>query len=105
MEWNMNKKLIGLLLVGLPFFVSAADIEAGKAKSAVCVACHGADGISAVPIYPNLKGQKEVYLASSLKAYKASQRQGGMSALMIPQAAALSDTDIANLAAYYSSLK
>ena len=76
-----------------------------KAKSAVCAACHGAEGISAVPIYPNLKGQKEVYLASALKAYKAGQRGGGMSMLMTPQASQLTDADIANLAAYYASLK
>lgn len=101
----MNKNLIGALLLSVPFFANAGDIDAGKAKSVVCAACHGADGISAVPIYPNLKGQKEAYLASSLKAYKAGQRQGGMSAIMAAQAAGLSDTDIANLAAYFSSLK
>ncbi len=55
----------------------AADAELGKAKSAICAACHGADGISAVPIYPNLKGQQEAYLVSALKAYKSGQRQGG----------------------------
>jgi len=100
----MNKILIAVLFC-LPFFANAGDINAGKAKSAVCAACHGAQGISTAPIYPNLKGQKETYLASALKAYKAGQRGGGMSMLMTPQAANLSDADIANLAAYYSSLK
>ena len=100
----MNKGLIAIFLC-LPFFANAADIEAGKAKSAVCAVCHGAEGVSAVPIYPNLKGQKEAYLVSSLKAYKDGVRGGGMSMLMSPQAAMLSDADIANLAAYYSSLK
>lgn len=85
--------------------VSAADIAAGKAKSAVCGACHGADGISVAPIYPNLKGQKEAYLLSSLKAYKSGQRQGGMSMIMKPQVDALTDADMENLAAYYASLK
>ena len=42
---------------------------------------------------------------SALKAYKSGQRQGGMSALMKPQTSMLSDDDMANLAAYYSSLK
>jgi cytochrome c553 len=101
----MIKKSLGFLLLSLPLLVNAADIDAGKAKSAVCAACHGADGISAAPIYPNLHGQKEAYLVSSLKAYKANQRQGGMAVIMAGQAAALSDDDIANLAAYYSSLK
>ena len=102
----MKKLLIASLIVVLPSFAFAAgDAAAGKAKSAVCAACHGADGISTAPIYPNLKGQKEAYLVSSMKAYKSGQRQGGMSAIMAPQASMLSDDDIANLAAYYASLK
>ena len=101
----MYKKLIGFLLLVTPLITTAGDIEAGKAKSATCVACHGVSGISAVPVYPNIKGQKEAYLVSSLKAYKASQRKGGMAAIMNSQAAMLSDADIANLAAYYASLK
>jgi cytochrome c553 len=101
----MTKLLLASLFVLAPNLVSAADIEAGKAKSVVCAACHGADGISTAPIYPNLKGQKEAYLISSLKAYKSGQRQGGMSMIMKPQADALSDTDMENIAAYYASLK
>ena len=100
----MKKYFIALFLC-VPFFANAANIEAGKAKSAVCAVCHGTDGVSSVPIYPNLKAQKEAYLVSTLKAYKAGVRGGGMSMLMTPQAATLSDDDIANLAAYYSSLK
>lgn len=83
----------------------AGDAAAGKAKSAVCAACHGPAGIASIPTYPNLAGQNEAYLVSSLKAYKSKQRNGGMAAVMQAQAAALSDADIANLAAYYSSLK
>lgn len=102
----MKKLLIASLIIVLPNLAFAAgDVAAGKAKSAVCAACHGADGISAAPIYPNLKGQKEAYIVSSLKAYKAGQRKGGMSAIMAPQTMALSDADMANLAAYYASLK
>ncbi len=82
----------------------AADIEAGKAKSATCVACHNANGISTVPIYPNLAGQKEQYLYNALKAYKSQERKGGNAAIMWGLAAPLSDDDMKNLAAYYSSL-
>ena len=57
------------------------------------------------PSYPNLKGQNEQYLISALKAYKNKERTGGMAMVMQPQAALLSDTDIANVAAYYSQLK
>ncbi|WP_038174005.1 MULTISPECIES: c-type cytochrome [Vibrio] len=85
--------------------LAAGDIEAGKAKAAVCAACHGADGMAVIPGYPHLKGQNEQYLVSSLNAYKAKQRNGGLAAVMQAQASMLSDADIANLAAYYASLK
>ena len=85
--------------------VVAGDAAAGKAKSAVCAACHGAAGKAAVPNYPNLAGQNKAYLISSLKAYKNKERNGGMAAIMQGQAAALSDQDIENLAEYYSKMK
>jgi cytochrome c553 len=81
--------------------VMAADVAAGKAKAAVCAACHGADGISAIPNYPNLKGQKAAYIVKQLKDFKAGTRKDPV---MGAQAAALSDADIENLAAYYESL-
>ncbi len=84
--------------------VMAGDVAAGKAKSAVCAACHGAAGISAVDMYPNLAGQKKTYLVNAMKAYKTKVRNGGMAMIMQGQAATLSDQDIDNLAAYYSSL-
>jgi cytochrome c553 len=83
----------------------AGDIAAGKAKAAICAACHGADGYAVIPGYPHLKGQNEQYLVSSLNAYKNKQRSGGLAAVMQAQASMLSDEDIANVAAYYASLK
>ncbi|MCJ2377731.1 cytochrome c [Vibrio sp. ZSDZ34] len=83
----------------------AGDVAAGKAKAAICAACHGADGNAVIPGYPHLKGQNEQYLISSLKAYKNKQRSGGLAAVMQAQASMLSDEDIANVAAYYASLK
>jgi len=80
----------------------AADVAAGKAKAAVCAACHGANGISANPLWPNLAGQKDQYMIKQIKAFKDGTRKDP---LMTPQAAALSDQDIENLAAYFSSLK
>ncbi|ARV73298.1 c-type cytochrome [Vibrio campbellii] len=85
--------------------LAAGDVAAGQAKAGVCGACHGADGIAVIPGYPNLKGQNEQYIASSIKAYKAGQRTGGLAPVMQAQANLLSDDDIANLAAYYASLK
>jgi len=80
----------------------AGDIAAGKAKSATCAGCHGGNGISMVPMYPNLAGQKEQYLAKSMKAFRDGTRTDPtMNAMAKP----LSDADIDNLAAYYASLK
>ncbi|MDO6441524.1 MULTISPECIES: cytochrome c [unclassified Marinobacter] len=93
------------LSAAVPAVSSAAgDVAAGKAKSAVCAACHGQNGIAQIPTYANLAGQHEQYLVNALKAYRSKERNGGMAAIMQGQAAALSDEDIANLAAYYSSL-
>lgn len=80
----------------------AADVEAGKAKSMMCSACHGTAGISAVPTYPNLAGQKEAYTVKQLKDFKSGKRNDPTMKGMV---AALSDADMANLAAYYASLK
>jgi len=55
--------------------------------------------------YPNLAGQNEKYIISSIKAYKNKGRNGGNAAIMHAQAAILSDQDIENLAAYYSQMK
>ncbi|EEX93090.1 cytochrome c553 [Vibrio orientalis CIP 102891 = ATCC 33934] len=104
----MKKITIGLaiglgLLSGQAF--AAGDAAAGQAKAAVCAACHGADGIAMIPGYPNLKGQNEQYIVSSINAYKNKERTGGLAAVMQAQASMLSDADIANLAAYYASLK
>jgi len=104
----MKKIAIGLVL-GLGLLsgqaLAAGDAAAGQAKAAVCAACHGADGIAVIPGYPNLKGQNEQYIVSSIKAYKNKERTGGLAAVMQAQAAMLSADDIANLAAYYASLK
>ncbi|MGJ7462160.1 c-type cytochrome [Halomonas sp. MA07-2] len=78
------------------------DPEAGAGKVAVCAACHGMDGKATADIYPSLSGQSATYLEMSLKAYRAGERGGGMSAVMTPQATNLSDQDIADIAAYYS---
>jgi len=82
--------------------VFAGDAEAGKGKSVMCAACHGAAGVSAVPTYPNLAGQKEAYLAKQLKDFKAGRRNDPTMKGMVMM---LSDTDMDNLAAYYAAMK
>lgn len=74
---------------------------AGKAKAASCAACHGAGGVSANSVWPNLAGQHEAYLANALKAYRTGTRQNPMMAGM---AKGLSDTDIGQVAGYFASL-
>lgn len=97
----MKKFFAVLAMAALSSGALAADVAAGKAKSAVCAGCHGANGISNNPTWPNLAGQKDQYLVQQLTAFKDGTRK---SAMMSPMAAPLSKADIANLAAYYSSL-
>ena len=82
--------------------VHAADAAAGKAKAAACAGCHGADGNSMVPMYPNLAGQHATYLEKAIKDYKSGARNDATMKAMV---GALSDADIANLAAYFASQK
>lgn len=80
----------------------AGDAAAGKAKAMTCAGCHGAEGVSANPLWPNLAGQKDAYLVKQIKAFRDGTRSDPM---MSPMAKPLSDEDIDNLAAYFSSLK
>ncbi|WP_104399729.1 c-type cytochrome [Vibrio penaeicida] len=99
------KKMIGLtvVLIGMQSNgVLAADAEAGKAKTMTCMACHGANGISPTELYPNLAGQKAGYLVKQMKAFKDGTRK---EATMNAMVAALSDQDMENIAAFYSSMK
>lgn len=94
--------IVAAMLATGVFSANAADVAAGKAKSAMCAACHGADGMSKVPIYPNLAGQKEAYLVKQMKDFRSGARKDPV---MGPMSKALSDADIANLAAYYAKMK
>ena len=91
-----------LLLVTANISMAGGDAAAGKAKSATCAGCHGAAGISANPMWPNLAGQKDAYMVKQMKAFRDGKRSDPM---MSPMAKPLSDADIDNLAAYFSTLK
>ncbi|MWV10938.1 c-type cytochrome [Pseudomonas sp. R-28-1W-6] len=104
----MNKVLVSLLLsLGISSAAYAAgdaaivgDAEAGKAKTAVCGACHAADGNSAAPNFPKLAGQGERYLLKQLNDIKGGKRQVlEMTGLLTN----LSDQDLADIAAYFAS--
>ncbi|TPH13404.1 c-type cytochrome [Litorilituus lipolyticus] len=100
----MKKIIFSLILAfGLMNAAQAAqgDAAAGKTKAAACGACHGAAGISAMGIYPNIAGQKDAYIIKQLNDFKSGARTDMM---MAPMAANLSEQDMADLAAYYASL-
>ena len=97
------KKVIVCLMIGLgwmSFAHAAGDAESGQSKAAVCSGCHGADGNSMIPSFPKLAGQGEVYLLNQLKDIRDDVRN-------VPQMTGvltgLSDQDLADIAAYYSS--
>ena len=91
--------------LGVALSGQLAQAAATPAMVPLCASCHGAQGISASPVIPNLAGQKQGYLASALHDYKAGHRQGSSAAMMNGIAPNLSDADIAALSAYYAGLK
>ncbi|MGD8379255.1 MAG: c-type cytochrome [Gammaproteobacteria bacterium] len=94
--------LAGTLALMSATFVAQAqgDASAGKQKAAACAACHGADGNSATPQFPKLAGQHADYLVKQLKDFKSGARQNP---IMAGQVAGLSEQDMQDLAAYFSS--
>jgi cytochrome c553 len=100
----MNKLILAVVtatvMMASPVF--AGDAAAGKGKSVMCAACHGANGISAIPTYPNLAGQKEDYLVKQLTEFKSGKRDNAMMKGMVM---ALTPTDMEDLAAYYANMK
>jgi len=100
------KKLASVIL---PIFLSSiapqllfaqGDAAAGQAKSALCATCHGADGNSQLSINPKLAGQNASYLVKQLKDYKSGAR---VNPTMTAMVAALTDQDVLDIAAWYSS--
>lgn len=98
----MRLLLTTLLLVAAAA-AHAADPAAGRKKAAqVCQTCHGLDGVGTDDLFPNLAGQKEVYLGKQLSEFRGGERQNEQMTIV---AQGLSDDEIADLAAYYSGLK
>jgi cytochrome c553 len=82
----------------------AGSAARGKELSSYCSGCHGEQGIAPLPENPNLAGQNSAYIQYALKAYRSGERQGGKAFIMKANAGGLSDRDIADLAAFFSSL-
>jgi cytochrome c553 len=100
----MKKILAASLLLAatIPAYAASGDAEAGSKKSAPCAACHGANGISPTPDFPNLAGQYPDYLEKALTHYKNGRRKNP---IMQGQVANLSEKDLLDLAAYFASQK
>ncbi|WP_394888815.1 c-type cytochrome [Mesorhizobium sp. AaZ16] len=81
---------------------AAGDAVSGKKVMLKCQVCHGKDGLAKLPDAPNIAGQKEAYLFKALMAFKAGERKNEQMTIVVK---GLSDEDIANVAAYYSSIK
>lgn len=93
-----------MAIFSLPVF-AAGNIDNGKIISYTCTGCHGIPFYkNAVPNYhvPRLGGQNEAYLVAALKAYRSGERAH---LTMQAQAGSLSDQDIADIAAYFASIK
>jgi len=98
----LNKLIVSLITLMLFCVDSIAvgNIEAGKGKSATCAACHGPDGNSSNPTWPNIAGQHAGYIAKQLHDFRSGTRKNDQ---MSPMAMGLSDEDIEDLSAYYAA--
>jgi cytochrome c553 len=93
-----------VLAAALPAAHADGSAEAGAAKAATCIACHGPGGNSSNAEWPNLAGQNAAYIADQLKQFRAGQRSASPNGMvMTAQAATLSDEDIADLGAYFAT--
>lgn len=91
---------LSVMSVMIPLGAAAADAEHGRATAAAqCAACHNADGNAPMALFPVLAGQNAAYLVAQLTAFKTGKRANPM---MSGVAAALSDNEIADLAAWFA---
>jgi cytochrome c553 len=91
-----------LLALALPAVAASGDAEVGRKKSTPCAVCHGANGVSPSPEFPNLAGQYSDYLQTALVHYKNGKRKNP---IMQAQVEKLSSKDIMDLAAFFASQK
>jgi len=101
----MKKLVIAVLaaaFVGLipNLLLAEGDAAAGQAKSALCGSCHGVDGNSLMAMNPKLAGQSARYMVKQLQEFKSGARE---SAIMASMVLSLSDQDMEDIAAWYSS--
>lgn len=96
---------VAVLATSLLTFASAvfaADPAEGRKLASQCKVCHGLDGIAKIPIAPNLAGESQIYIQNQLKAFRSGKRQHEMMSVVAKN---LTDQQIADLAAWYQSIK
>jgi cytochrome c553 len=92
-----------LALAALLAPAMAGDVAKGRKVAAVkCQMCHGLDGQAKLPEAPNLAGQTEQYILTQIKAFRDKTRTNAMMSLVVP---ALSEDDVADVAAYYAAIE
>ncbi|MGR5500158.1 c-type cytochrome [Vibrio sp. DNB22_10_4] len=79
------------------------DAKLGEMKAPSCVFCHNPNGAPSQASYPNLNGQDPMYLFNAMNAYLDDERSGAMAALMKAQLQNLTEQDLRDVAAFYSS--
>ena len=101
----MHRMLLAAFFVGSVALAgpaqAAGDAAAGQAKAASCATCHGPNG-AGTPMAPKLAGAAPAAFVQQLQDYASGKRDNAM---MKSTAAGLSAADMANLAAYYASVK
>ena len=98
----MKMMLLVLATFAAAVPVQAGNVTAGKAKAVKCRTCHGIDGIAKIPTAPHIAGESKIYLESQLKAFRSGRREHEIMSLVAKN---LSDEDIGDLSAWYSSIK
>ncbi len=81
---------------------AAGSLDSGLKKAAQCAACHGKDGLSRRPDVPHIAGQSEIYMSAQLRHFRSGEREHPEMSII---AKGLSNADIDDLAAWYSSIK
>lgn len=100
MTGQLTRAALACLLVCVAG-AAQADVQTGRANARACAVCHGEFGISIFPLAPNLAGQPAIYMAEQLRAYRSGARLNEMMSVI---AKPLTDAEIADLAAWFSSI-
>lgn len=98
----MNKAITIIIAAIIALPVSAADLENGRSLSRKCSGCHGKLGIARDPEVPHLASQSARYIKKSITDFQKGERQDRRMSLIVTN---LSEKDINDLAAWYSSLE